>query len=508
MTRSIAQVRRLTLVAALTTTTLLAPLPPAPAGAATTSPPGVTAALRSAVAFAADGGMHAGAAVLDLRTGRTWTAGASTRPYASASVVKTMIATRLLISGQLHGSDGARAWAMITRSDNAAAWALYPKVGRDHLLPWLARHYHLGDLGAPPSMPGVWGSTRITAIGMVHFFQAVRADPLVWSWLVKAMHAYARLSSGGEPNAFGIAGAAPRAAVKNGWDVNRDVAHPHNAIINTTGVVAGDRYAVAILAEGPGRLYYAPGEHVVTGAARRAVRPLVTSSPTMTSHAAPTVTTIVLDPGHNGGNSTHLAQINRLVYAGYGRRKPCNTTGTATNFGYPEHAFTWRVANRVGYLLGQHYIRVIMTRSSDTGVGPCVNRRAQIESTAGVAAAIAIHADGSAAGNHGFHLCVDSRRPEHATRGTVLRTRRLNAALHRALATSSGLTVANYVGNNGYYYRDDLAGLNLSTKPTAFLELGNMRNRGDANRQHSPAGRERIARAITAGILAYLSSLR
>jgi len=151
---------------------------------------------------------------------------------------------------------------------------------------------------------------------------------------------------------------------------------------------------------------------------------------------------------------------------------------------------------------------VIMTRSSDTGVGPCVNRRAQIESTSGVSAAIAIHADGSASGNHGFHLCVDSRRPEHATRATVARTKQLNAALHRTLAASSGLTVANYVGTNGYYYRDDLAGLNLSTKPTAFLELGNMRNSGDAAEQHSPAGRQRIARAITAGILAYLSSLR
>src|SRR5690348_14205763 len=100
MTRPIAQVRRLSLIAALMTTALVAPLP---AGAATTPPPGVTAALRSAVAFAGQGGMHAGAAVLDLRTGRTWTAGASTRRYASASVVKTLIATRLLISGELHG---------------------------------------------------------------------------------------------------------------------------------------------------------------------------------------------------------------------------------------------------------------------------------------------------------------------------------------------------------------------------------------------------------------------
>ncbi|MGH8861587.1 MAG: N-acetylmuramoyl-L-alanine amidase, partial [Jatrophihabitantaceae bacterium] len=227
----------------------------------------------------------------------------------------------------------------------------------------------------------------------------------------------------------------------------------------------------------------------------------------VTPRTSPPPITIVLDPGHNGGNAGHPREINRRVYAGYGRYKACNTTGTSTNGGYAEHRFTWDVAKRVRYRLGLHHIRVIMTRTTDTGVGPCVNRRAAIESTSGVTAAVAIHADGSFADNHGFHLCVDSRRPERATWATVAHTKRLNAALHRSLAANSGLTVANYVGRNGYYYRDDLAGLNLSRTPTAFLELGNMRNSGDAGHQRTAAGRARIARAITAGILAYLSSL-
>src|SRR3954466_15557717 len=45
--------------------------------------------------------------------------------------------------------------------------------------------------------------------------------------------------------------------------------------------------------------------------------------------------TIVIDPGHQLGNSRHLAQINRPVNAG-GFMKACNTTGTATNGGFPE----------------------------------------------------------------------------------------------------------------------------------------------------------------------------
>lgn len=496
-------IRRLAQLAVLGAVTLAVAVVPVHSAAATATGAQIQRGVDAAAAYATFEGMGTGVAVLDTRTGRTWVAGAARRQFATASVVKTMIATRLLLTGQMHGTVAQQAWAMITRSDNQAAWTLYPRVGRDRLLPWLETHYGLSGIGAAPTMPGIWGSTQITALGLVRFYDAVRKDATVWPWLGKAMHAYARTSASGEPNAFGLATAAPKSAVKNGWDTNRDVKHPSNAIINTTGVALGDRYAVAILAEGSGRLYYAPGEHIVSGEALRVVRGLIGG----TIPPLPRPRTVVLDPGHNGGNSTHLARINRLVYAGYGRYKHCNTTGTATNAGYPEHAFTWSVANLVRSILVAHHIRVIMTRASDTGVGPCVNRRAAIESMRGVSAAVAIHADGAASSDHGFHLCVDSRRPERATAATVGRTGRLNAALHRALAGSSGLSVANYVGGNGYYYRDDLAGLNLSTNPTAFLELGNMRNFGDASRQTSRAGRERIATAIARGILTYLAAL-
>jgi hypothetical protein len=209
---------------------------------------------------------------MNCASGRVYLAGAPHRRFASASVVKTMIATRLLITGQMHGHVATLAREMIERSDNAAAWALYPRVGKDLLLRWISRHYQLRGLGRRPTMPGVWGSTQITAAGMVRFYCQVRHDPLVWPWLSRAMHRYAPVSAAGEPNAFGIAAVAPRSAVKNGWDTDRDVAHPSNAIINSTGFVQSDRFAVAILAEGPGRLYYAAGERIVTAEARRLIR--------------------------------------------------------------------------------------------------------------------------------------------------------------------------------------------------------------------------------------------
>ena len=49
---------------------------------------------------------------------------------------------------------------------------------------------------------------------------------------------------------------------------------------------------------------------------------------------------VFLDPGHNAVND---ASINQQVPNGRGGTKACNTSGTATNDGYPEHAFTWAV---------------------------------------------------------------------------------------------------------------------------------------------------------------------
>ena len=58
-----------------------------------------------------------------------------------------------------------------------------------------------------------------------------------------------------------------------------------------------------------------------------------------------TGTTVVVDPGHQLGNHRFPEQIDRPVPAG-GFTKPCNTTGTSTDAGYPEPTLTWDVARR------------------------------------------------------------------------------------------------------------------------------------------------------------------
>jgi N-acetylmuramoyl-L-alanine amidase len=225
-------------------------------------------------------------------------------------------------------------------------------------------------------------------------------------------------------------------------------------------------------------------------------------APTPNGKPAPAGTVVVLDPGHNGGNGAHPEIINKLVPAGRGQTKPCNTTGTSTNAGYTEHAFTWDVAQRVRDLLTARGVQVVMTRQNDTGVGPCVNDRAAVGNRANATAVVSIHADGSTgAGDRGFHVAYSSP-PLNAAQGDP--SMKLARTLRDGLV-AAGFPTSNYVGSNGLSARNDLAGLNLSERPVALIECGNMRNADEAATLSSAAGRARYAAAIADAIVAYLN---
>ncbi|WP_245782741.1 N-acetylmuramoyl-L-alanine amidase [Actinokineospora terrae] len=217
--------------------------------------------------------------------------------------------------------------------------------------------------------------------------------------------------------------------------------------------------------------------------------------------AVPGGKVVVLDPGHNGGNASHAAEINRLVPAGRGRTKPCNTTGTATAGGYAEHAFTWDLAMRVRDALTARGVKVVLTRPDNTGVGPCVDRRAAIGNDSGADAVVSLHADGStSAGAHGFHIAYSSP-PLNDAQGEP--SMRLARSLRDGMV-AAGLATSTYIGSQGLSARDDLGGLNLSTRPIALVECGNMRDPAEAAVLSSAQGRQRYAEAIANGVLGYL----
>ncbi len=213
---------------------------------------------------------------------------------------------------------------------------------------------------------------------------------------------------------------------------------------------------------------------------------------------------IALDPGHDGGNASHPATINRLVYAGNGVWKACNTTGTATRSGYSEHAYAFDVVRRLAALLRAQGARVVLTRSSDTGVGPCIDRRAAIGNAAGAAVVVSVHADGNLAPSaRGFHIITSDRMAGGSL--AEARSLRLTSAVRTAFRRDAGMPYSTYTGGGrAHTVRRDLGGLNLSRRPAVLIETGNMKHPADARLMRSAAFRQRAAAALAAGIRTYL----
>jgi N-acetylmuramoyl-L-alanine amidase len=210
---------------------------------------------------------------------------------------------------------------------------------------------------------------------------------------------------------------------------------------------------------------------------------------------------VVIDPGHNGANGANPAIINALVDAGFGQTKPCNTTGTSTNAGYPEHEFNWGVATKLQSILSARGYDVRMTRDSDDGIGPCVNKRAAFGNDANAAAVVSIHGDGDDAGARGFYVMTAAQDPAGAA--MAAQSAALAGDMRDALV-NGGLSPSNHLGSGGLWKRDDLAGLNLSLRPTVMIEMGNMRNSSDAALMSSSAGQQQMAQGLADGVSTYL----
>lgn len=225
---------------------------------------------------------------------------------------------------------------------------------------------------------------------------------------------------------------------------------------------------------------------------------MATPEPQPTAPAAPPV--VLLDPGHNGGNAAHPEIVNAQVPDGAGGTKACNTTGTETDAGYPEHAFTWDVALRMRDRLTAAGVTVVLSRQDDVGAGPCVDIRGRQAGAVGAAAFVSIHGDGAAAGGRGFHVITSSLAP--AGPDVAASSSALATAVRDAMTAVE--PVSTYTGTDGLDSRADLAGLNFNRSPAVYVECGNMRNAEDAALMSSADGRDAIAAQLTAGVLTFL----
>jgi N-acetylmuramoyl-L-alanine amidase len=209
-----------------------------------------------------------------------------------------------------------------------------------------------------------------------------------------------------------------------------------------------------------------------------------------------------IDPGHNGLNYSAPQTINQLIFNGQ-EDEACDTTGTATDGGYTEAQYNFNVASYLQADLTAEGAQVVMTRSNNSGVGPCVTTRAAIINDAQADVAVDIHADGGPAGGRGFTVLEPVA--DGPNNGVIAPSLAFATVLRNTFAADTGMPLSTYDGIDGLQPRNDLAGLNLTTVPKVLIETGNMRNATDAALLITPAFQQSAAEAMAQAITIYLT---
>jgi N-acetylmuramoyl-L-alanine amidase len=209
-----------------------------------------------------------------------------------------------------------------------------------------------------------------------------------------------------------------------------------------------------------------------------------------------------IDPGHNGLNYSAPSVIDAPVFNGTGT-EPCDTTGTATDSGYTEAQFNFNVATDLQADLQVEGATVVLTRSNNAGVGPCVTTRAAILNDARADVAVDIHADGGPTDGRGFAVLEPTAAGPND--GVIASSAAFAALLRNAFVAGTPMPVSDYDGIDGLQPRSDLAGLNLTTVPKVLIECGNMRNATDAALLVSPSFQQAAAAAMAQAITGYLT---
>jgi N-acetylmuramoyl-L-alanine amidase len=208
-----------------------------------------------------------------------------------------------------------------------------------------------------------------------------------------------------------------------------------------------------------------------------------------------------IDPGHNGRNYTDPSYLDHQVWNGR-EQEDCDTAGTATNGGYTEALFNFRVAGYLRADLIQDGARVVITRTTNDGIGPCVNQRAAIINASHANVAVDIHADGAPSWGRGFTVLEPVA--DGPNDGVIASSARLAADVRAAMLVGTAMPVSNYDGKDGTKLRDDLAGLNLTTVPKILIEVGNMKNPADAAMLTSAAFQQQVAAVLLRAIVMFL----
>jgi N-acetylmuramoyl-L-alanine amidase len=228
------------------------------------------------------------------------------------------------------------------------------------------------------------------------------------------------------------------------------------------------------------------------------------AGPVLARAALPLAGRVVgIDPGHNGDNYKDPSYIDHLIWNGR-EEEACDTTGTETAGGYTEAQFNFNVAQYLAGDLRREGATVVLTRTTNSGIGPCVTQRSEILNRAHASVAIDIHADGGPADGRGFAVLEPvADGPNDRVIGA---SRTFGSLVRGDLHALTPMPLSTYDGTDGISYRDNLAGLNLTTVPKVLVECGNMRNPTDAALLVASSFQQLAARAFAAAITSYLTT--
>jgi N-acetylmuramoyl-L-alanine amidase len=194
----------------------------------------------------------------------------------------------------------------------------------------------------------------------------------------------------------------------------------------------------------------------------------------ITSYTPPVVTpdispravsgTVVIDPGHGG-------------------RDP----GATSYHGYYEKTVNLRIARKLASYLENRGVRVIMTRNNDTFIE--LNERAEIANRAGADLFVSIHCDSHQSRSQNGYTIYVARSASWSSKKTGIA---INQAMGQTGLSSVGIR------------NQDFRVLVRTACPAVLVECGYLTNPSEATLLDDSDFQDRIARAISDGIIASL----
>ncbi|MFC6748761.1 N-acetylmuramoyl-L-alanine amidase family protein [Deinococcus aquaticus] len=182
--------------------------------------------------------------------------------------------------------------------------------------------------------------------------------------------------------------------------------------------------------------------------------------------------TITLDPGHGGTQN-----------------------GGAGSLGTPEKDLVLPITLRAAELLRAQGATIHLTRTTDTTVG--LYDRGQLAHDTGSDLLISVHAN----------ALPDGRDPRGIRGPEIYYTHPQAQPLAAALLAALRTSLPDLGPGTGLKPGADLALTRPTSQPSVLIETGYLTDPGNLRLLNSPAGQERLAQAIAAGVLAYYRGL-